>query len=148
MFTDAADDLGAAPAVLVVDHDPDWRALAELHVRLTPGVHLLGAVETLPRAMDTVVLLEPDVIVVGLGRPHDTERDDLTLLRMLAPTTPLVVASVHGADDARRRTGDGDAWYADKLEVFEVVDAITQAAGALVRGHMRGQVGGSSGQGA
>ena len=121
------------PTVLVVDEDPDWRALAELHVRLSPDVRLLGGVTTLPRAMDTIVLAEPDVVLVGLGRPVPSERDDLTLLRMLAPTTPLVVASVHGPEDARRRTGDQGAWYADKLEVFEVVEALGRAALSLRR---------------
>lgn len=122
------------PLVLVADEDPDWRALAELHVRLTPGVRLLGAVTTLPQVMDVTLAAEPDVILVGLGRPEQMEQVDLSLLRMLAPETPLIVASVHGADDARERSGGIDAWFVDKIEVLDLVQAISDAAGVLAPG--------------
>lgn len=123
-------DVRDLPGVLVVDADPDFRALSELHVRIAPGVELVGAVGSLPAAMDAVLLLPPAVVLVGLGRPHAMERDDLVLLQMLAPTTPLVVASVHGAEDARRRAGAVDATFVDKLQVFDLVEAISDAAGS------------------
>lgn len=121
-------DVRDLPRVLVVDGDPDFRALSELHVRIAPGVELAGAVASLPEAMDAVLLLPPAVVLVGLGRPHAMEGDDLTLLQMLAPTTPLVVASVHGAEDARRRAAGVEATFVDKLQVFDLVEAISDAA--------------------
>lgn len=120
-------DLRELPEVLVVDHDPDFRALAALHVQIAPGVRLQDAVATLPAAMDVVVSDPPAVVLVGLGRPRPMEREDLALLRLLTPATSLVVASIRGRDDARHRAGGIDAWFVDKLEVLELVTAISEA---------------------
>lgn len=129
-----ATDAPSSPTVLVVDDDHDWRALAERRVRLVRGVRVLGSVAGLTRAMDTVLLAEPDVLLVGLGHPHPMERTDLTLLRMLAPSTTLVVASPDGAQDAGLRVPDEDATFVDKLAIGDVVETVADAAGVLVRG--------------
>lgn len=126
--TDAQQEL---PYVLVVDEDPDWRALAELHVRLAEGVRLLGSVTSLPQAMDVILAAEPDIVLIGLGRPNSNERTDLTLLRMLAPTVPLVVASIRGAGDARARADGIEGLFVDKIEVEQLVDALTSAAASV-----------------
>ncbi len=87
-----------ATTVLLVDDDPDFRALAR-RMLTAAGLHVVAEADTVAAARDAALALRPDTALVDVGLP---DGDGVTLARSLAelPWRPRVLLTSSDPDAA------------------------------------------------
>jgi DNA-binding NarL/FixJ family response regulator len=110
-----------APDVLVVDDDPSFRVLARRLLEAA-GFRVAGEADTVRRAMEAVLDLRPDAVLLDVGLP---DGDGITLAGELTslPWQPRVVLTSSDADAATTTEVDhsGAAAFIPKEELTDAV---------------------------
>jgi DNA-binding NarL/FixJ family response regulator len=89
---------GETITVLAVDDYEPYRVAAAAVVNATPGFEFIGDVASGEDAVDTVIRLRPDVVLLDVNMP---DADGIQTSRRLAGAThPPVVILVSAEDDA------------------------------------------------
>ncbi len=108
--------------ILLVEADPDWRMLAELHLRLSARFELVRSAGGLSEGIDAVAELAPDVVLVGLGLPMPDERSELALLRAIRGDARIILASSRLLESTDRTA---DVIYLDKMCIVDLERELT-----------------------
>lgn len=109
-------------AVVVVDDQPIYRGGVRAALEADPTLVVLGETSGDPPALDKLVQIQPDAVVVGLNPPLLAGLEVLRLLRRRLPRTALVALALH-PDDALRKEAEAagtNAWGAKTVEADEV----------------------------
>jgi DNA-binding NarL/FixJ family response regulator len=111
--------------VLVVDDDPGFRALA-MRLLESAGLHVAGEADTVRRAMEAVLDLRPDAVLLDVGLP---DGDGVTLAGELTslPWRPLVVLTSSDVDAASADEVDRSG-AASFIAKHELTDAALRKA--------------------
>jgi DNA-binding NarL/FixJ family response regulator len=108
-----------AAGVLVVDDDASFRALA-IRLLETAGLRIAGEADTVRRAMEAVLDLRPDAVLLDVGLP---DGDGITLAGELValPWKPCVVLTSSDADAASAADVDrsGAAAFIGKADLSD-----------------------------
>ena len=119
---------GALVSAVVVDDNPDIRALLRNHLELSHKVTVVGVAGNGVEAVSITERLQPDVILLDLGLPKLSGIDAIPLLRKLAPDTKIIAISgfVEGSQAQAARAAGVDA-YVEKglsMRLVEVIDEV------------------------
>lgn len=95
--------------VLVVDDQAAFRDAAELVVELAEGFELVGHAVTGEEAVDHVVELDPDVVLMDVNLPGIDGFETTRRLLALRPGTTVLVLSTYSGDEYADRARDAGA---------------------------------------
>jgi DNA-binding NarL/FixJ family response regulator len=89
--------------VLVVDGQAEVRWGLRMRLAIEPDITIVGETGDVDEALALAQALDPDVIVVDIGRRGAEGVDIVKRLRAAAPAAAVVVLTLHGDEDTRAR---------------------------------------------
>lgn len=119
--------------VVIVDDQPIFRGGIREALEADPLLLVLGETAGDPTALDRVVQVQPDAVVVGLNPPALAGLDALRHLRRRLPQVALVALAMH-PDDALRREAEAagaNTWAAKSVEGEQLADTLRAALAAV-----------------
>lgn len=84
--------------VVVVEDDPSHREAFREHLRLDPGLQLVGEFVNASAAIEAIPPLLPDVALVDLGLPDRSGFEVIAHIHRAAPHAEIMVVSVFGGE--------------------------------------------------
>ena len=123
--------------IIVIESHPLMREALCDAIASEPDLKLLAGVPDRVEALDTAIVLNPDVILLSLGNPGPGDLDTLTALRRALPNTiimALITAETPGQEEAALKAGASNVLTksASRTELVRTLRAI-QADGLSTR---------------
>jgi DNA-binding NarL/FixJ family response regulator len=95
--------------VFVVDEQAEVRRGLRMRLAIEPDMAVVGEAGDTEEALALAQTLEPDVIVIDIGRRGLDSINIIWLLREAAPTAAVVVLSLCGDEDTRAQAQEAGA---------------------------------------
>lgn len=122
---------GAVRVVLVDDSD-DLRMLLRVHLRLDPGIEVVGEATSGVDAVEVVGRTRPDAVLLDLAMPGGNGLDAIPEIRRVSPETRILMLSGFSREHLGQRALDAGAdAYVEKGSLELLSAALTEAFPAL-----------------
>lgn len=116
--------------IVLVDDEPDIRQGLRMCLELDPEITVVGEAVDGETALTLVCALKPDVVVMDIAMPGLDGIRTTKYLHMLAPSTAVIVLSIHDDAPTREQARSAGAFaFVGKSETSQVLmQAIRNAA--------------------
>lgn len=89
--------------ILIVDERPEVRRGLQMRLGIEPDMTSIGETGHLDEALRMAQALQPDVIVIDVGRQAESGVDSILQLRKAAPAAAIIVLTLSSDDNTRSR---------------------------------------------
>ncbi|MFA9402473.1 MAG: response regulator [Anaerolineales bacterium] len=116
--------------VLIAEDDPLASELIQLRLE-QPGIEIVGVASDGRQAVDKVITLEPDVLILDITMPELDGLQVLSMVKQARPLTTVIVLTAHGKSEyVRKAYANGASGFltkqaADLKELPETIRLIT-----------------------
>lgn len=110
--------------VLLVDDEPDVRAMVRIQLRLRGDFDIVGEAADADAALGLATERRPEVILLDLGLPGLAGRDLIARVRAASPRSQVVVYT--GSDVAPESLGPIAAFARKDLDIGRLVDMLSE----------------------
>ncbi len=119
--------------ILVVDEFEPWRRFASLTLRKKPGLLIVGEASNGLEAFQKAVELEPDLILMGIGRPALDGIEAARRIREMVPEAKIIFLSDESSVDVVQEAMSFGAWgYVFKtMAAIELLTAVETVLSGL-----------------
>ena len=90
----------SAIRVVVVESNPEYRALLAEQLRLAPDVEIVGEARDMSEAIVAVGRQDPDVLALDMDLPEASSLEVLRMIRWYSPRTKVIILSGQGEEAA------------------------------------------------
>jgi DNA-binding NarL/FixJ family response regulator len=118
--------------IVLCDDVAALRAILREVLEDQPGFEVVGEVDNGSDAVQMILRLEPDVVLLDLSMPGMDGLETLTIIRQLAPGCAIIVFSGFGADRMAARAGElgADRYVQKGVELDVLCDVIAEVVSA------------------
>ncbi len=123
--------------VLIAEDDPLASELIQLRLE-QPGIEIVGVASDGRQAVDMVINLEPDVLILDITMPELDGLQVLSTVKQARPLTTVIVLTAHGKSEYLRKalamgaSGFLTKQAADLKELPETIRLITEGEQAVI----------------
>ena len=102
-------EMGEMIRVLVVDEQVEVRQGLRMRLNIEPDMAVVGETGDAGEAIALAQSLEPDIVVIDVGRRNLGRMDIIQRLREVAPKAAIVVLTLSSDEDTRTRAQESGA---------------------------------------
>lgn len=102
-------DTGGMITIVIVDDQPAVRAGLRMRLALEPDMQIVGEARNGKEALDVVVRLKPDIVIMDMEMPVMDGFAATKALKPFAPESRVIILTIHDDEITRRRGREAGA---------------------------------------